>query len=116
MPSERGELENPVKSAYSLEYYDSSWELEYMRELEKPDNDVAKWTKNHGIRIPYFDEDGKYRTYRPDFLVQKKDGTVELHEMKGGHLLQNPITKRKADAAEEWCKARKMKLKLLSKF
>ena len=116
MPSERGELENPMKSAYSLEYYDSSWELEYMQELEKPDNDVAKWTKNHGIRIPYFDDDGKYRTYKPDFLVEKKDGTVELHEMKGGHLLQNPITKRKADAAREWCRVRKMNLKLLSKF
>jgi hypothetical protein len=102
MPSERGELENPKKSAFSLEYYDSSWELEYMQELEKPDNDVVKWTKNHGIRIPYFDDDGKYRTYKPDFLVEKKDGTVELHEMKGGHLLQNPITKRKIDAAREW--------------
>jgi hypothetical protein len=116
MPSERGELENPKKSAFSLEYYDSSWELEYMQELEKPDNDVVKWTKNHGIRIPYFDDDGKYRTYKPDFLVEKKDGTVELHEMKGGHLLQNPITKRKIDAAREWCKVRKMNLKLLSKF
>lgn len=114
MPIERGEYEHPSKSAFSLEYYDSSWELEYMKELED-NNDVSKWTKNHGIRIPYFDEDGKYRTYRPDFLVQKKDGTVELHEMKGGHLLQNPITKRKLDAAREWCKARKMNLRVVSK-
>jgi len=108
-------MENPQKSAYSLEYYDSSWELEYMKELEKND-DIVKWTKNHGIRIPYFDEDGKYRTYAPDFLVQRTDGTVELHEMKGGHLLQNPITKRKMDAAREWCKTRKMNLRLVSKF
>ena len=114
MPIDRGELENPKKSAFSLEYYDSSWELEYMEELES-NNDIVKWTKNHGIRIPYFDEDGKYRTYRPDFLVEKKDGTIEIHEMKGGHLLQNPITKRKLDAARDWCKARKMNLRVLSK-
>lgn len=115
MPSERGDFENPKKSAFSLEYYDSSWELEYMKELEKDPN-VVKWTKNHGIRIPYFDEEGKYRTYRPDFLVEKIDGAIELHEMKGGHLLQNPITRRKTEAAKEWCLARKMNLKLLSKF
>jgi len=114
MPSERGEFEKPKKSAFSLEYYDSSWELEYMKTLEN-DPDVAKWTKNHGIRIPYFDQDGKYRIYCPDFLVEKGDGTIELHEMKGGHLLQNPITKRKIDAAREWCKTRKMTIKLLSK-
>jgi hypothetical protein len=35
---------------------------------------------------------------------------------RGGHLLQNPITKRKVDAAREWRKARKMNLELLSKF
>lgn len=115
MPGERGEFENPKKSAFSLEYYDSSWELEYMEELENDPN-VVKWTKNHGIRIPYFDEDGKYRTYRPDFLVEKIDGAIELHEMKGGHLLQNPITKRKIEAAKEWCRARKMNVKLVSKF
>jgi hypothetical protein len=115
MPSEKGEFENSKKSAFSLEYYDSSWEREYMEELENDPN-VVKWTKNHGIRIPYFDEDGKYRTYRPDFLVEREDGAVELHEMKGGHLLQNPITRRKIEAAKEWCRARKMNVKLVSKF
>ena len=115
MPIERGEFEAPKKSAFSLEYYDSSWELEYMKNLEN-DSNVVRWTKNHGIRIPYFDEDGKYRTYKPDFLVEKENGSIELHEMKGGHLLDNPITKRKVDAAREWCKARKMNLKLVSKF
>lgn len=32
--SEHGNLENPTKSAYSLEFYDSSWEKEYMEKLE----------------------------------------------------------------------------------
>jgi len=113
--SERGEFEDPKKSAYSLEYYDSSWELEYMRELEAEPT-VAKWTKNHGIRIPYFDEEGKYRSFKPDFLVQRTDGTVEIHEIKGTHLLNNPITRKKMDAAKLWCKARKMGFKTISKY
>ena len=33
--SEHGEFEENTKSPYSFEYYDSSWELELMKELEK---------------------------------------------------------------------------------
>lgn len=33
--SERGDFENPTKSAYSVERYDSSWEREYMKRLER---------------------------------------------------------------------------------
>lgn len=112
---ERGEFENPTKSAYSLEYYDSSWEYDYMKDLES-DRDVARWTKNHGISIPYFDDEGRFHTYRPDFLVQLSSGKVELHEMKGGHLLDNPITRKKLEAAREWCKVRKMEIKVVSRF
>ena len=113
--SERGEFENPKKSAYSLEYYDSSWELDYMKELEQDPN-VAKWTKNHGIQIAYFDDNDKLRTFRPDFLVELKDGTKEIHEIKGTHLLNNPITKRKVERGREWCRARKMNFRIVSKY
>ena len=113
--SEHGALENPTKSAFSIEYYDSTWELEHMKRLEADDT-VDKWTKNHGIRIPYFDEDGKFRSFSPDFLVQKKDRSIELHEMKGTHMLNLPVTKRKVEAAKEWCKSRKMEFKLISKY
>jgi len=112
--SEHGEFDDPKKSAFSLEYYDSSWEREYMERLEK-DTNVKKWTKNHGIRIPYFDSDGKFHTFAPDFLVELADGTVEIHEIKGTHFLSNPITKKKHEAAEKWCKDRKMNFKMISK-
>jgi len=36
--------------------------------------------------------------------------------MKGGHLLGTPVTRRKIDAAREWCKARKMEIKVVSKY
>jgi hypothetical protein len=108
MPTfEHGDFENPTKSAYSVERYDSSWELQYMRRLEK-DKTVAKWTKNHGITIQYVTEAGNIRGYRPDFLIERIDGTIELHEIKGGQYLKNPDTIRKHEAAKNWCGKRRM--------
>lgn len=110
-----GVFENPKKSPYSLEYWDSSWEFEYMKELES-DSSVAKWTKNHGIRISYFTEQNKFRTYNPDFLVEYTDGRIEIVEMKGGHLIKNPETKKKKEFADKWCEARGMKYRILTKY
>lgn len=105
--SERGDFENPVKSAYSVERYDSDWELQYMKRLER-DRNVAKWTKNHGITIQYVTDAGNVRGYRPDFLVEKTDGAKELHEVKGTQFLENPDTIRKHEAARNWCRRRGM--------
>ena len=107
--------EDPKKSPFTLEYYDSLWEEEYMKELED-DNSVAKWTKNHGLRINYFNAENKHKTYIPDFLVEKIDGTIELVEIKGSHLLKNPDTKKKIEFAKKWCIARKMKYRIISKY
>ncbi|MBU4321321.1 MAG: TnsA endonuclease N-terminal domain-containing protein [Thermodesulfovibrionales bacterium] len=109
-----GDFEGPKKSPYSIERYDYGWELEHMRFLEK-DKMVSKWTKNHGIEIPYVTESGNIRKYRPDFLIQRIDGTKEIHEVKGRHLLENPDTLRKREAAENWCKRRGMQFILVSK-
>jgi len=113
--SEHGTFETTSKSAFSLEYYDSSWERDYMSFLEK-NQSVDAWTKNHGIRIPYFDENGKVRSFVPDFLIRNIDGTVEIHEIKGTHLLRLPETKLKIKAAEAWCKARKITFKIISRY
>ena len=124
-------FENPEKSPYSIEYCDSSWEEQYMKELESDDakyeyggrmwdnedgRDTVKWTKNHGLRIKYFDSENKFKTYVPDFLVEKADGSIELVEMKGTHLLKNPDTKKKRDFAKKWCEARKIKYRTISKY
>ena len=110
-----GVLENPQKSAFSIEYYDSTWEHDYMRELEK-DDIVLKWTKNHGIRIPYLADDNKYKYYNPDFLVERSDGTIELVEMKSTHMLKATNTKRKAEYAKKWCDARSIEYRLISRY
>lgn len=112
--SDRGEYEHPEKSAYSLERYDSSWEKEYMAELEE-DNDVDRWTKQHGILIPYLAENNEYKNYRPDFLVQYVNGDKKIIELKGNHLLKNEDTKRKTEQGRKWCKRRGMEYILLTK-
>ncbi len=112
--SERGDFEALTKSAYSVERYDSSWELEYMKRLEK-DKTVAKWTKNHGITIQYVTEAGNVRGYRPDFLIERTDGTKELREIKSGRDIRNPDTLRKHEAARNWCKKRGMSFVVVTK-
>jgi hypothetical protein len=115
MPTfEHGDFEDPTKSAYSVERYDSSWEKEYMKRLER-DKTVIKWTKNHGITIQYVTEAGNIRGYRPDFLLERIDGTVELHEIKGGQYMQNLDTIRKHEAAKNWCRKRKMVFMVVTK-
>ena len=49
-----GHLDNLKKSPYSMEWWDSKWELDYMNELESDKDDgtdTVKWTKNHGLQI-----------------------------------------------------------------
>jgi len=111
--SEHGEFGNTRKSPYSFEYYDSKWELEQMEKLEK-DDVVKKWTKNHGIIIPYWDENTKLRGFKPDFLIEKEDEIIEIIEIKGRHLL--PQFKKKMEAAHKWCKARKIIFRVISKY
>lgn len=113
--STHGFIKDPQKSAFSIEYYDSTWEHDYMKELEG-DDAVAKWTKNHGIRIPYLADDNKYKHYNPDFLVEKEDGTIELVEMKSTHLLKTSNTQRKREYATKWCEARGIKYRLISRY
>ena len=112
--SERGDFENPTKSAYSVERYDSSWEKQYMKRLER-DKTALRWTKQHGITIQYVTQAGNVRGYRPDFLIQRIDNTIELHEMKGTQFLENPDTIRKHEAARNWCKKRGMKFVVVTK-
>lgn len=77
-------------------------------------SDVVKWTKNHNIRIPFVDDAGYKKYFLPDFLVEKINGTKEIHEIKGTHLM-NRDTELKMNAAKKFCEARNMKFKLITK-
>ena len=113
MVSKRGMLTNLKKNPSGKEEYDSALEREYMVELER-DPAVKNWTKKHGIKIPYKFL-GVTRHYWPDFMVEYKDGSKEIHETKGLPLLLWLSTKLKGQTAEEFCKARGWRYKLITK-
>jgi hypothetical protein len=111
--SKKGKLTNLKKSPFGGEEYDSALEREYMVELER-DAAVVKWTKKHGIKIPYTLL-GFQRHYLPDFLVEYRDGTREIHETKGLPLLLWLSTKLKGQTAQAFCQAQGLRYKLVTK-
>lgn len=113
MKSKRGILTELKKSPHGRESYDSALEREYMVELER-DAAVVRWTKKHGIRIPYRIL-GFTRHYLPDFFVEYRDCSKELHETKGLPLMLWLSTKLKGQTAEEWCKEQGWKYKMITK-
>jgi hypothetical protein len=82
------------------ESYDSGLEHQHMLAL---DAKGLHWTKNHGIRISYWNPSlRRMATYKPDFLLRTKDGYV-LQEMKPYRLTGLPVNQAKFTAAREWC-------------
>ena len=101
------------KSPYNYEVMDSGSELLYAQKLEA-NNDILVWTKKHNIIIKYRNKKGAISRYFPDFLVRRKNQNhLELIEIKGGHLRNDPNTDLKARAAEDWCRQRGMQYKLI---
>lgn len=113
MISKKGILINLKKTPDDKEKYDSALEREYMVELER-DPAVVRWTKKHGLKIPYKIFGFPHR-YFPDFLVEYKDGRKEIHETKGLPLLFWLSTKLKRQAAEEYFAKLGWKYKTITK-
>lgn len=113
MISKKGTLTNLKKTPDGKEDYDSALEREYMVELER-DSAVVRWTKKHGLKIPY-KVFGFPHNYIPDFLVEYKDGHKEIHETKGLPLMLWLSTKLKWQAAEEFFEKLGWKYKMITK-
>jgi len=96
------------------EWFDSNWELQYMDEMDR-DPLVARWTRHHGLRIPYRKWWGTLGYYEPDFLVEIMDDTKELREVKGEHLFRDANTARKLKAGDAFCRQRGMKFRVITK-
>ena len=101
------------KSPYNYEVLDSAvGEKRYAEELDQ-DSNVVAWTKVHKIIIPYRNKKGIPAKYYPDFLVRRKNqNELELVEIKGSHLKDDPNVALKKKAAEDWCHQRGMKYTL----
>ena len=109
--SKHGKLSGLNKSTHTVETYDSLLEKNYMLELES-NPAVLAWTKEHGIKIPYFIL-GIKRSYWPDFLVTFQSGAQELHETKGAGFLSWLSTYRKRLAGDRWAKNHQMKYRFI---
>lgn len=85
-----------------------------MDELER-DPMVIRWTRHHGLRIPYRKWWGGRGHYEPDFLVELQGGNKELREVKGEHLLADANTVRKLRAGGRFCRDRGMVFRVVTK-
>lgn len=79
------------------EWHDSSFEL---RKMVQYNTDDIIWTKKHGIRIPYINENGLSSFYVPDFLIEINNNKIII-ETKG-YVKKSDILK--AESCIEWCR------------
>ena len=64
--------------------------------------------------VPYIDpESNRLRKYYPDFLVKLEDGTYMILEVKGDHMVDDPVVKAKEEAAEEIAVESSMRYEML---
>ncbi len=64
---------------------------------------TGMFTSGQGdLVVNYYDpESMSLRSYYPDFLAVREDGTVEIIEVKGENKIDDPVVRAKAKAAEE---------------
>lgn len=114
-------VKNSGKSFHADTYvFDSKPELQLFLQLLT--NDRVKQTYFTGMFtadqtdfcVPYVDpESNRLRKYYPDFLVEMKDGKYLILEVKGDHMMDDPVVKAKRDAAEEIAVESSMKYEIL---
>jgi len=123
-------VQNPSKYVGGkAPFYRSSWELAFMRMCDSHPN-IHKWASEN-IKIPYQHPfTGRFTNYVPDFMIQytDKDGAthVELIEIKpssqttleAAKSVNNKaavaINAAKWTAAQEWCKRKGIRFKVIN--
>ena len=110
-------------------FFRSSRELAFMRMCDNHPN-ITKWASEN-VKIPYLNPaSGKYTNYVPDFMIQYTDKNgnehVELIEIKPrnqttlesartqGQAIQTAINTAKWTAAQEWCKRKGIRFKVIN--
>lgn len=112
--SNKGVLKNLTRCTRKSEPFDSDWERDYMLILEE-DASIKRWERCRSLKIPYKKDDGSAGYYNPDFIVERIDGSKEIHEVKGGHLIAEENTKRKFEVGDKFCRARGMVFKVITR-
>jgi len=86
-------------------YYQSSYELAALKIMEASPKSILTFIRGTVYRMPYEAEDGKVRTYFPDFYVRYSNGTEGLVEV--GYV--NDLNRKfcKILAAIDYCDERR---------
>ena len=76
------------------EYLGKINEENFIRYLEENGQSIDCWymNKDHGkaaFGVPYTDENGKARTFNPDWIVFFKDGRIGIFDTKGGRTAED---------------------------
>lgn len=104
---------SPRKSGSGVKGYYKDWWFRSLRELAFMINYIERfnlsWSNGEKLSISYVNYDGRNRTYRPDFIVNKK----YLIEVKPKKLHGTPLVILKKNAAIEFCKTINLKYKLI---
>ena len=102
----RGRFNKTVKNNHTYIYYRSCLEYSFINELES-NPDVISY-QYETLRIPYTSgrNNNQNHNYIPDFLVEYKNKTTSLIEVKPSNKLNRKKVKLKAIAARKWCKER----------
>ncbi|MEP0781734.1 DEAD/DEAH box helicase family protein [Microcoleus sp. ZQ-A2] len=91
----------------AVQTFKGGFEREIITKLLVPSPEVlafAKLDRKHELAIAWRDDRGIQRKYEPDFVVKTTD-RMFLFETKGDHLIGDPSTALKAQAAVAWCKS-----------
>lgn len=113
---------NKDKSFHADTYvFDSKPELQLFLRLLA--NDKVKQTYFTGMftadqtdfHVPYIDpESNRLRKYYPDFLIEMNDGSYQILEVKGDHMIDDPVVKAKEAAAEEIATESRMQYRMIA--
>jgi hypothetical protein len=94
--------------------YRSGWELSYLKWLDSNVN--VKTFLYESVKIPYISNivTGRVRHYYPDFLIEFKDGSKQLVEIKPKRRVSQAKVQKKLKAAEAWCLEHGVTLQILT--
>jgi hypothetical protein len=100
----------------NLYKYRSGWEEKFMVYLDS-NPAVKHWTYEQTV-IEYVSNirTKKVRRYYPDFYIKYQDDNEEIVEIKPKRKLEQTIIKKKASAAELWCKSHGMTYVILTEI
>ena len=82
----------------------SSWEKKFCSWCDLNES-IIEWGSEE-FWIPYRAPDGKVRRYFPDFIIKVKEST--------GQVKTYAVNQAKWEAANEWCKDRKIEFKIVT--